>query len=104
MPSLAPFAATNETQAFCKEVVVWKRLTHPNVLPLLAITVTPCQLISNWVSGGNLLEFVKKRPDADKLSLVGDPFLVIVQRVTSRNPVTSCPTSLKASATSIPAV
>ena len=56
-------------------------MTHPNVLPLLGITVTPPQLISNWVSGGNLLGYVQKNPDADQLRLVGVPSVVVVQRI-----------------------
>lgn len=50
---------------------MWKRLSHPNILSLLGITVAPLQLISNWMSGGDLPEYLKKNPDADRLSLVG---------------------------------
>ena len=75
-------ATTNGTQAFCKEAVVWKHLTHPNVLPLLGVTTTPPQLISNWVPGGNLLQHVQKHPDADQQKLVGVPSVVIVQHIT----------------------
>ena len=52
---------------------MWKRLTHPNILPLLGITVTPLQLISDWMSGGDLPDYIKKHPDADRLGLVGTP-------------------------------
>ena len=55
---------------------MWKRLTHPNILPLLGVTFTPLQLISNWMSGGDLLEYVKNHPDADRLGLVGIPLAV----------------------------
>ena len=72
---------TNGTQAFCKEAVIWKYLKHPNVLPLLGVTTTPPQLISKWVSGGNLPGYVQQHPDADQLRLVGVPSLVIVQRI-----------------------
>lgn len=70
---------TNGTQTFCREAVVWKRLTHPNVLPLLGITLTPFQFISNWISGGNLLQYVQKHPDADQLRLVSALSIFIVQ-------------------------
>ena len=50
---------------------MWKRLTHPNILPLLGVTITPFQLVSNWMSGGDLPEYIKKYPDADRLGLVG---------------------------------
>ena len=91
-------ATTNETQAFCKEVVVWKRLTHPNILPLLGITTAPFQLISSWVSGGNLLQYVQKHPEADQLKLVSVLFRCDCPM---RDPITSCPTSLMASVTCI---
>ena len=60
---------------------MWKRLTrlnHPNVLPLLGITITPFQLISNWMPGGDLLQYVKKNPNTDRLGLVGVPPLVFI--------------------------
>ena len=49
---------------------MWKRLTHPNILPLLGVTITPLQLISNWMPGGQLPEYIRKHPDADRLRLV----------------------------------
>jgi hypothetical protein len=52
---------------------MWKRLTHPNVLPLLGVTITPFQLISNRMSGGDLPEYIDKNPDADRLKLVRVP-------------------------------
>ena len=60
----------NQVQIFCQEAVVWKHLTHPNVLPLLGVTVTPFQLISSWMSGGDLPYYLKENPDADRLELV----------------------------------
>ena len=76
-PPLPLHATTNGTQAFCKEAVIWKHLKHRNVLPLLGVTTTPFQLISNWVSGGNLLGYVQQYPDADQSRLVGVSSLVI---------------------------
>jgi len=50
---------------------MWKRLTHPNVLPLLGVTIFPLQLISIWMSGGDLPEYIEKHSNADRLRLVG---------------------------------
>ena len=50
---------------------MWKHLTHPNVLPLLGVTIAPFQLISKWMPGGDLREYIEKHPDADRLELVG---------------------------------
>jgi serine/threonine protein kinase len=49
---------------------MWKRLTHPNIVPLLGTTIAPFQLISNWMPGGDLLEYIKKNPDTYRLGLV----------------------------------
>ena len=68
-PSLSP--RTNETQAFCREAIMWKHLTHPNIVSLLGVTPTPFQLVSNWMSGGDLPEYIKNNSDADLLGLVG---------------------------------
>ena len=50
---------------------MWKYLKHQNIVPLLGVTSTPLQLISEWMPGGNLTEYVKKRPGVDRLNLVG---------------------------------
>ena len=49
---------------------MWKHLKHPNILSLLGVTVTPFQLISNWMPGGNLLVYIGGNPNADRLVLV----------------------------------
>ena len=79
-PSFPLSIIVNEIQIFCQEAVVWKHLTHPNVLPLLGITVTPFQLISKWMSGGDLPDYLKKNPDADRFGLVSIPFVVLIPR------------------------
>ena len=57
---------------------MWKRLTHPNILPLLGVTLTPLQLISDWMPGGDLPGYIEKQSRADRLRLVGVcPALVI---------------------------
>ena len=75
-------ALADQTQDFCKEAVTWKYLDHPNVLPLLGITIDPLQLVSKWVSGGNMREYIERHPDADRRRLVGVPFAVAAQPVT----------------------
>lgn len=52
-------------------------MIHPNIVPLLGVTIEHFQLISNWMSGGHLLDHIKENPDADRLRLVGI-FLVIL--------------------------
>ena len=50
---------------------MWKRLNHKNIVPLLGITPTPLQLISDWMPGGDLTEYIKKDPNVGRLALVG---------------------------------
>ena len=58
---------------FYQGAVLWKCLEHTNIVSLLGITPTPFQLISEWMVGGDLREYIKQHPDADRLGLVGVP-------------------------------
>jgi len=60
---------------------VWKRLIHPNIVPLLGVTPTPLQLVSEWMTGGSLAEYIKKNPDTNRLGLVGIPLVVFTTRL-----------------------
>ena len=79
---------------------MWKRLEHQNIVPLLGITSYPLQLISEWMSGGDLTEYIRKHPEADRLGLVVIPPVVFDPTLT---PATSCLTLLRAFAFSTPA-
>ena len=59
-------------QSFCKEVVPWNALCHPNVLPLLGVTTDKNQLamISEWMGNGNINEFIKAHWEANSFELV----------------------------------
>ena len=59
---------------------MWKRLAHPNVVPLLCITVSPFQLISDWMSGGNVVEYLEKNPNTDIVQLVGFRAVALILR------------------------
>lgn len=65
-------------QRFCKEVVTWRTLRHPNVLPLVGVMMSEAQfaMISDWMGNGNINDFVKAHPDANRLELVGCSFNV----------------------------
>jgi hypothetical protein len=66
-------------QRFCKEVVGWKSLRHPNVLPLLGVAVdeTRFAMVSEWMVNGHINGFVKANVDADRLELVCFSFRVL---------------------------
>lgn len=58
-------------QRFCKQVVAWKALRHPNVLSLTGVTMADNRfvMVSEWMKNGNIIDFLKDK-DADQLELV----------------------------------
>ena len=54
---------------------MWKALRHPNVLPLIGVTMTDVQfaMVTEWMVNGNVNEFVKANRDVDRLGLVRYP-------------------------------
>lgn len=57
---------------------MWRYLKHPNILPLLGVTTSPPQLISRWMPGGDLSDYITEHPTTDRLGLVGIPSVVDV--------------------------
>ena len=80
---------------------MWKRLKHQNIVPFLGITTNPFQLISEWMPGGVLTDYVRGNPNADRRSLVGVRPVVLGRIFT---PTTRYPMSLEAFTISIPAI
>jgi len=58
---------------------VWKALRHPNVLPLIGVSMSETRftMISDWMADGNINNFVKAYPDANRLELVGFSFAAL---------------------------
>jgi Protein tyrosine and serine/threonine kinase len=54
--------------------VTWNALRHPNVLPLMGITMDNSQFatVSEWMANGNINEFLKSHEDANRFELVGN--------------------------------
>ena len=54
--------------------MAWNVLRHPNVLPLLGVTMTEDPrrfvMVSEWNENGNINAFVKANPSANRLKLV----------------------------------
>ena len=52
---------------------MWKTLQHPNVLPLIGVTMSEARfaMVSDWMVNGDINRFVKAHPDANRLELVG---------------------------------
>ena len=55
--------------------MTWKALHHPNVLPLLGVIMTETEfsMVSEWMSNGNINQFVAAHPDAKRFELVCSP-------------------------------
>ena len=51
---------------------MWNSLRHPNVLPLLGVTIGTrhFSMASEWMINGNINEFIKVHRDANRLELV----------------------------------
>ncbi|KAF9642959.1 kinase-like protein [Thelephora ganbajun] len=62
------------TRRLCKEAMAWKTLSHPNVLPLLGVTIDNNQfvMVSEWMANGNINEFIKARNDVNRFELLKD--------------------------------
>ena len=60
-------------QGFCKEVMSWKALCHPNTLPLLGVMMSDNQfmMVSEWMADGNITQFIKTHRDVNRFKLVG---------------------------------
>ena len=63
--------------------MVWNRLDHPNLVPLLGVTINPLQFISDWMPYGDLTGYITNHPDADRLDLVGMAFAALHDKLTS---------------------
>jgi hypothetical protein len=65
----------NVLQGFCREGVAWKHLRHPNVLPLLGVTVSECRfaMVSEWMENGNIIAFVERNKHVNRAELVCFP-------------------------------
>jgi len=62
-------------EAFCPEAVIWKDLSHENVLPLLGVSDFNCTrpyMLSEWMENGNLGGYLKSNPNENRLKLLLD--------------------------------
>lgn len=52
--------------------MAWKHLRHPNILPLLGVTISENRFatISQWMENGNIIEFVRRDHDVNRAALV----------------------------------
>jgi len=62
----------NGLQRFCREGVAWRHLQHPNILPLLGVTLNEHRfaLVSEWMEHGNINEFIERDEHINRTKLV----------------------------------
>ncbi|KAJ7029222.1 hypothetical protein C8F04DRAFT_963156 [Mycena alexandri] len=75
--------AALQIKDFGREAVIWRQLSHPNVLPFFGLYYLERRLclVSPWMENGHVLQFLQNAPpDTDRVSLVSVPKLEI-QRV-----------------------
>ena len=60
-------------QHFCKETVLWKNISHPNILGLIAVEIDSytgnCSMISELMANGNIFSFIQSN-SVNRLRLV----------------------------------
>ncbi|KAJ7359530.1 kinase-like domain-containing protein [Mycena albidolilacea] len=62
-------------QEFRHEALIWRQLSHPNLLPFFGLYYLENRLclVSPWMSNGHIIEFLKNAPpDTDRVSLMLD--------------------------------
>ncbi|KAF7351294.1 Protein kinase domain-containing protein [Mycena sanguinolenta] len=67
--------ARTALQEFGREALIWRQLSHPNLLPFLGLHYLDNKLclVSPWMSNGHILQFLKTAPpDVDRVSLMLD--------------------------------
>ena len=70
-PIRVTWGAHLHLQRFCKEVLLWKRLNHPNLLTFYGASTVQNQfcMIHPWMENGNILSYTRKNPEANRLRL-----------------------------------
>ncbi|KAF9789522.1 kinase-like domain-containing protein [Thelephora terrestris] len=63
----------NAAQKYCREVIISKRMNHPNILQIEGVApgLFPCCMVSRWMENGNLLEYLNRNQAfVDRLDLL----------------------------------
>lgn len=61
-------------QGFHGDVALWVASNHPNILQCFGITLDPLQIVMQCAPNGNVMEYLWKHHDADRIRLVSRPF------------------------------
>lgn len=71
---LLSLISRSPSQHAARELYYWAKLQHPNVIPLLGLSLFRNQIsmISEWMENGNLMSFLELHPDAERLGFVSN--------------------------------
>ena len=63
----------NALQKFRREVVAWRHLHHPNILPFIGVILEPPRfaMVSEWMDHGNINQYIKRHGGVNRAQLVG---------------------------------
>jgi serine/threonine protein kinase len=72
IPTALKWSLTLDPKHLINEVVGWKWLQHENILPFIGVTMTSpfFSIVSERMTGGTIMNFVKAHPDHNPLRLV----------------------------------
>ncbi|PCH37015.1 kinase-like protein, partial [Wolfiporia cocos MD-104 SS10] len=59
---------------FFREVVKWKHISHPNIVPYVAVALGEHQvyITNEWMNRGNVKQYLTQNPDANRRNLIYD--------------------------------
>jgi len=74
-----------------REIITWKNLNHPNILPLLGVdtSISPLSTISEWMEYGSLRDYLVHFPNAPRSKLVTS-FTVHIRYCLTGYPAVRC--------------
>ena len=61
-------------QKFRREVLAWRHLQHPNILPFIGVILERHRfaMVSEWMDHGNINEYIKRHEGANRAQLVSN--------------------------------
>ena len=67
-------AQCDSTQGFYREIVKWKYLSHPHVVPFLGVSESLLSfcILSPWLQNGDIVEYTRRYPAVNRLQLVSE--------------------------------
>ena len=61
------------SQRLCREIIAWKHISHPNILPLIGFSIpanSHCfRILTEWMPNGNIMQYARCHPAANCLQL-----------------------------------